>query len=191
MFRAQKRSRLLMLFSVIALIATSVPSLSVWAQNEKGAMKDKLKAYLNAFEFKEGFQQMVNNPHTAREVVREQISQWPDNVTIIRCLVVLERVGERDDALRVLPFLRSEDSQVRLKAIRVMTALGDDRILAAVEMCLYDTNDAVRSCAIAYFEKQPTKSARDVLGRFLEFEPKTDNARKDQERITAALKLKE
>ncbi|MDF3131286.1 HEAT repeat domain-containing protein [Kiritimatiellaeota bacterium B1221] len=151
-------------------------------------MKGKLIAYLNDFEFKEGFQQMVNNPQAARAVIREEIGQWPDNTRAIRCLVVLAQVGEKDDALRVMPFLLSEDCQVRLKAILVMTTLGDDRILAAVEMSLYDTNDAVRSCAIGYLGELQTESAKAAFGRFLEFQPKTDTMRKDQERIRTMLK---
>ncbi len=188
MFSKKMSSILALVCLVVILSVTGVMGQNAAAAAKGTAIKEELRAHLKDFEFQEGYQLMLSHPQEARAIVLEEIRMWPERIMIGRCLVVLEKVGGADDAMRVLPFLCSQDDQVRLKAAKVMIALGDDRILSAIEMCLYDPNEAVRSSSIKCLEDRKTEAARAALGRFVEFEPKNENARKDRARVVDMLK---
>jgi hypothetical protein len=143
---------------------------------------------VGAIEVQGVYEQMYANPLIARKVVRNLLATWPTQTVATRCMVVLERLGQKEDAMRVLPFLVAPgDGFIRWRALLVVTAHGDYRILSSVETCLYDDNESVRQVAIDYLEKQKNKWSGEAFHRFLEFQPKNDEMKKDQDRVRAIL----
>ena len=170
--RPHHRSLLIVVLSGMAVIWSCVRPLAAGSGSDDAALREKLKRSLGSFEMREVYQPMMDNPQAAREVLRDVIRQWPDDIMAIRSLAVLEKVGEPEDAWHALPFLRSQNDILRLRALRMMTIFGDDSVLPVVEMCLSDDNSAVRAWAIKWIESRKSEAGSAALRRFLEFAPK-------------------
>jgi hypothetical protein len=175
--------------AIIVCVLTLVAFLSVHGEVGGDAIKEQLKRDLWAIEFNKILPHFVDHAQMARQVAREELRHWPHDPLDARCLMVLEKVGEKDDAMRALPFLHAGgDGFIRWRALLVVTTHGDERTLGAIEMCLYDENPSVRRVAIDYLEKQKNKWSAEAFHRFLEFEPKSPEIAKDQDRVRASLK---
>lgn len=157
------------------------------AQAPAELSREEMRGLLNRIEFNEGLTQMVAQPDMARDILREELRRPLDDRRARRCLIVLGRIGEPADAFRSLRFLRSTNDVLRLDALRVITRFGDESTAAAVEMCLYDENPAVRSTAMDGLVGRKSDQARAALSRFLAFAPSDGAMKADQDKVRSLL----
>jgi hypothetical protein len=176
------------LFSLLFAIGNLLP-LTAQTHAAQPALEHELRDDLRgAVEFNEVKRRLIADPQLARGIVRDELRRWPTGTIASRCLAILAEIGESEDAMLVLPYLRAAgDGFVRWRALTVVVTHGDNRVLGAVEMCLYDENSSVREVAIDFFEKRESKWSNEALRRFLEFQPKSDEMKKDQDRVSAIL----